>query len=320
MNPVPNSLLEVIRYFGDADNCLQFVARLRWPDGPTCPECGGKELSFLKTRRLWKCKAKHPKQQFSVKVGTIFEDSPIGLDKWLAAMWLICNCKNGISSYEIARDLNVTQKSAWFMLHRIRRAMQSNTFCKLAGQIEADETFIGGKAKFMHKARRKKVIQGRGAVGKAVVVGMMERGGRVRARVVQDRDRNTLHGLVKENVLEGSVLYTDELASYAGLESHYSHEVINHAEEYVRGHIHTNGMENFWSLLKHGLKGTYINVQAPHLCRYLDEQIYRYENRATRENPLSDSDRFIAAVSGIAGRRLTWKELTSWKDTGGSIQ
>jgi transposase-like protein len=304
MNTPPTSLLEAIRYFTDADNCLQFVSRLRWPDGPTCPECGGKEVSFLSTRRLWKCKSKHAKRQFSVKVGTIFEDSPIGLDKWLAAIWMICNCKNGISSYEIARDLKVTQKSAWFMLQRIRRAMQSGTFCKLSGQIEADETFIGGKARFMHKSKRAKVAK-RGASGKTIVVGVLERGGKVRAKVIETREPKHVQKMVRENVQPGSALYTDEWSAYFGLSPEYSHEIINHAEAYVQGQVHTNGMENFWSLLKRGLKGTYVNVRPFHLFRYIDEQVYRYNSRK-----LDDAGRFMETVSNIAGRRLTWKELT----------
>lgn len=308
MNTIPTSLLEAIRYFSDPDNCLQFVVKLRWPQGPICGHCGGKEVSFISTRRLWKCKS--CRKQFSVKVGTIFEDSPIGLDKWLAAIWLICNCKNGISSYEIARDLKVTQKSAWFMLQRIRRAMRSGTFCKLSGQIEADETFIGGKARNMHIGKRVQKIDGRGPVGKAVVMGLLERHGEVRAAVVPTRRKHHLQAQVREHVAEGSQVFTDALHSYDGLDQDYVHSVIDHAEAYVDGQVHTNGIENFWSLLKRGLKGTYINVQPFHLFRYLDEQVYRYNNRK-----LNDSERFIEAVSCIAGRRLTWNELTAAKDT-----
>jgi transposase-like protein len=303
MNAMPTSLLEAIRYFSDPDTCLQFVAKLRWPQGPICPQCGGREVSFISTRRIWKCKS--CRKQFSVKVGTIFEDSPIGLDKWLAAIWMIVNCKNGISSYEIARDLKVTQKSAWFMLQRIRRAMQTGTFMKLSGHIEADETFIGGKARNMHIGKRVQRVQGRGPVGKAIVMGLLERTGEVRAAVIPTRKKGALQKHVREHVVAGSAVYTDALKSYEGLDADYVHGVIDHAEAYVNGQIHTNGLENFWSLLKRGLRGTYVNVQPFHLFRYLDEQVYRYNNRK-----MDDAGRFIEVVSRIGGRRLTWNDLT----------
>src|SRR5436305_1021204 len=146
----PQTLIDAIRHFSNLDICVQFIASQRWPDGVTCPTCGSKEVSFISTRRIWKCRNLHDHRQFSVKVGTIFEDSPIGLDKWLTAMWMIAGCKNGISSYEVGRDLGVTQKSAWFMMHRIRKAMQNGSFAKFAGEVEVDETFIGGKARNMH--------------------------------------------------------------------------------------------------------------------------------------------------------------------------
>jgi len=241
---LPKTLLEAVRFFSNDSTCINLVSSLRWVDGiAVCPKCESDKTSFLSTRKIWKCKA--CKKQFSVKVGTIFEDSPIGLDKWLTAMWLIVNAKNSISSYEIHRAIGVTQKTAWFMLHRIRLAMQSGCIEKLSGNVEVDETYIGGKAKNMHKAKREAIIQGRGSVGKTAVMGLLERKGRVLAKVIERTDRETLHNEVKSNVEEGANLFTDEWRSYRGLDEQYIHEVINHSIEYVRGNVHTNGIENF---------------------------------------------------------------------------
>ncbi|HLJ25072.1 MAG TPA: IS1595 family transposase [Candidatus Angelobacter sp.] len=309
----PKTLQEAILYFGNQNNCLAYLANKRWPDGVViCPTCGGNQVHFLHSRGLWQCVNKHTRRQFSIKVGTVMEDSPIGLDKWLCAMWMLTNDKNGISSYEIHRGLGITQKSAWFLMHRIRLAMQENgtIFRKLTGHVEVDETFIGGKARNMHKAKRKAKIQGRGATGKVVVMGLMERGGHVRAQVIPERDKPTVQGVVREHVSEGSSVYTDELVAYLGLDDKYSHEIINHAEEYVRGLVHTNGMENFWSLLKRGLHGTYVSVEPFHLFRYIDEQSFRFNHRATPKHPMTDADRFRLVTSQIAGKRLTYKELT----------
>ncbi len=232
------------------------------------------------------------------------EDSPIGLDKWLSAIWMIANCKNGVSSWEMHRSLGITQKSAWFLLHRIRLAMQNGSFEQLSGEVEADETFIGGKARNMHASKRKAKIQGRGAVGKTIVMGMLERDGEVRAGVVAERDAETLQGAIKANVARGSILFSDSFTAYEGLYNDFVHKVINHAEKYVDGQIHTNGIENFWSLLKRGLKGTYISVQPFHLFRYVDEQSFRFNNRKA-----NDSERFLKACASISGRRLTYKKL-----------
>jgi len=301
----PRTLLEAIRYFSDPDTCLKFVAELRWPDGPACPDCQSKEVTFLSTRRLWKCKA--CKRQFSVKVGTIFEDSALGLDKWLAAIWLIVNAKNGISSCEIHRAIGITQKSAWHMLHRVRLAMQAGNFEKpLSGDVESDETFIGGKSKFMHAGKRAERIRGRGTVGKTVVQGLLERGGEVRVNVVPNQKKGTLQGNVRKNVLPGAFVFTDTLRSYVGLSPQYVHGMVDHsAGQYVDGKVHTNGMENFWSLVKRCLKGTYVAVAPWHLFRYLDEEAFRFNERLG-----NDWERFWTAVSRIAGRRLTYKALT----------
>ncbi|HEY4356412.1 MAG TPA: IS1595 family transposase [Acidobacteriaceae bacterium] len=270
------TLLEIIRHFSDEQTCINTVSRLRWMDGkPTCPRCAGQDVLWLQNQRRWKCRLKNCKKQFFVKVGTIFQDCPLSLDKWLVAMWLICNCKNGVSSYEIARDLGITQKSAWHMMHRIREAMRDNSLL-LSGTIEMDETFIGGKIKNMHKSKRPvgPGFSGKAVAGtaKTIVVGMLERSGRVRAQVVQDRTRTTLHAIAHANIASGSELITDEHHPYKGVD--FRHRIINHAETYVQGRIHTNGIENFWSLLKRGLGGTYVSVEPFHLFRYIDEQAF----------------------------------------------
>ena len=306
----PQTLHDAIKYFADEDRALDFMKGIRWPDGVVkCPRCGSTDVSFLKTRRVWKCKTAHEKQQFSVKVGTVLEDSPIKLDKWLSAFWLIANCKNGISSYELARDLGVTQKTAWFMLHRIRLSMQNGSVEQFSGRVEADETFIGGKARNMHADKRAR-HQGRGSVGKVAVMGLLERNSpekasRIKVRVVRNVRRNQLQKEIQKEVIKGSEIYTDALRSYSGLEKEYAHKVIDHAECYAKGHIHTNGLENFWSLLKRGIKGTYVSIEPFHLFRYLDEQAFRFNER--KDN---DAGRFIKATRGIIGKGLRYVKLT----------
>jgi len=300
----PATLIQAIRHFSNPDTCLCFVSDMRWPNGIVCPRCHAAEPRFIKTRRIWECKG--CKKQFSVKLGTIFEDSPIGLDKWLCAIWLIVNAKNGVSSYEIHRSLGVTQKTAWFMMHRIRLALQRKSLDKLKGEVEADETFIGGKARFMHADKRKKNIVGGGPIGKAIVMGLLERHGKVHLQVIKDTTRETLHPEVRKNIEHGSQVFTDQWRAYEQLGAEYWHRVINHAENYVNGRIHTNSIENFWSLLKRGLAGTYISVEPFHLFRYLDEQSFRFNARKG-----TDLDRFMAAVSTVGGRRVTYQQLTS---------
>jgi transposase-like protein len=304
----PNTLHEAIKFFARDDNAFEFMITLRWVNGVVCPRCDSKEVRFLKTRKIWECKHCESKKQFSVKVGTIFEDSPIGLDKWLCALWLLVNAKNGISSYEIHRALGVTQKTAWFMLQRIRLAMQSGTFKKkMRGIVEADETYIGAKARYMHKDRRTGV--GDAGIKKTAVQGILERGkgkkhSRVVLKVVPNTRRPELCGNVREYVLHGSTVCTDALMSYDDLEHDFDRQVVNHAETYARGHVHTNGLENFWSLLKRALKGTYVNVEPFHLFRYLDEQAFRFNER--KDN---DQGRFLKAATGIIGKGLRYAEL-----------
>jgi transposase-like protein len=308
----PKTLQQAIKFFSNEQTCIDTVADMRWPDGkPTCPACGHQQHYYLKTQRRWKCKECY--HQFSVKVGTIFEDSPLGLDKWLAALWMLVNCKNGISSYEVARDLGISQKAAWFMMHRLRRALQKGSLMKLGGdggEVEVDETFIGGKARNMHLDKRQRRITGTGGKDKTAVMGILERNGEVRTLVVPNRRKKILQDEVKNHVAVGTALYTDALLSYDGLANDYAHNVIDHAEAYVDGRVHTNGLENYWSLLKRGISGTYVSVEPFHLFRYLDEQAFRYNNRGSKENPMTDADRFNLALSQIAGKRLTFAELT----------
>ena len=254
----PDTLRDCIRYFANDDRAFQFIKLMRWPDGVVkCPSCGSSDVSFLSTRNLWKCKAKHSKAQFSVKVGTIMEDSPISLDKWLCAFWLIANAKNGISSYELARSIGLTQKSAWFLLHRIRLAMQDGSIEKLKGRVEADETFIGGRARNIHQAKKRYAD---GWVGKTAVFGLLERNApekpsKVKLKVVPSVRRYDLDPEIRRQVEKGSEMFTDKLRSYENLCDAYIHQVIDHAECYAKGHVHTNGLENFWSLLKRSIRG-----------------------------------------------------------------
>lgn len=303
---VPTTLQQAIVFFADPDNCHRFMTELRWPDGKVlCPRCGSENVKYLPNARVFKCFEKHERQKFSLKIGTIFEDSPIPLEKWLPAMWLVVNCKNGISSWEVHRALGVTQKTAWFMLHRIRLAMQESGG-KLCGEVEVDETFIGGKSRNMHAKKRAEKITGTGGKDKAIAFGMVERGGRVCASAVDTRRKNELQKRIRETVEAGAAIFSDELLSYEGLDDEYKHAVINHAVEYVNGNTHTNTIENFWSLLKRGLHGTYVSVEPFHLFRYIDEQAFRYNYR----KEFDDSDRFVMAMQNIVGKRLTYKELT----------
>jgi transposase-like protein len=308
----PKTLQQAIRHYSDEQVCIDTVAALRWPDGkPTCPACGHQEHYYLKTQKRWKCKECH--RQFSVKLGTIFEDSALSLDKWLCALWMLVNCKNGVSSYEVSRALGVTQKSAWFMLHRLRFALQGKDGGKLGGpdsQIEIDETFIGGKARNMHKGRRQRMHNVGMYAAKTAVMGILERGGKVKTRVIGRRVGKQMQEIVRENVLPGTTVSTDEFSGYAGLDKDFVHGVINHLESYVQGNVHTQGLENFWSLLKRGLGGTYVAVEPFHLFRYVDEQAFRFNNRGNRERKVTDADRFQLALSQIAGKRLTFAEVT----------
>ena len=305
MSETPKSLIEAVRHYSDLDACEEKMAKMKWTDGqPVCPNCCGHNIGRIKSRRMFQCKAKDCRKQFSVKVGTIFEDSPLTLDKWFVAIWSIANSKNSISSCELARALDITQKSAWFMLHRIREAMKSGTFHKLQGPVESDETFIGGKASNMHKHKREAKIKGRGAVGKVAVQGILKRGGEVRTFVVPNTEASSLQGNIGRNVDIGEWVYTDAASGYAGLTARYLHATVDHVREYVRGKVHTNGIENFWSLFKRSIKGTWTHIAPFHVDRYADEQSWRFNHRK-----VNDGFRFEELLSNVVGRRLTWRQL-----------
>ena len=306
----PKTLLEAINAYGDIDFALTEAADSRWPKGVSCVHCGADAPMFLKTRNIWKCS--RCRKQFSFKAGTLLEDSPIGLNKWLPAIWMIANSRNGISSHELGRALGVTQKTAWFMLHRIRLAMQDErTGGMLAGHVEVDETFIGGKARNMHKGSARREAVAEGGSGKEIVLGMVERGGKVRAIHVSKRSKPIVQRHIRHNIEAGAAIFTDSLKSYEGL-SEFEHQVVDHAVEYVRGNVHTNTMENFWSLLKRDLRGTYISVEPFHLFRYLDEQAFRYNHRKDGDGAnISDYQRFKTALGKVTGRRLTYRTLTA---------
>jgi transposase-like protein len=310
------TLSQAILYFADAENCRKVIVEMRWDDGiARCPYCGSIKVTWLAKAKVYRCYGDHPKQKFSLKVGTVFEDSPIGLDKWLPAIWLLGNCKNGISSYEISRFIGVTQKSAWFMLHRIRLAMESSSFVKLggpSGPIEVDETFVGPNPRKMHSDKRQERQLAMKAKMGVPVMGMLDRDARqVRAKVIPNVKRETLQNEILNQIEKKSTVYTDGWVGYDKLKAQeFIHETVNHVEEYVRGQVHTQGLENFWSLLKRSLRGTYIAVEPFHLDGYVAEQVFRYNNRATKDNPLTDADRFALAVSQTVGKRLAYAELT----------
>jgi transposase-like protein len=316
----PKTLVEAVRYFSDPAVTLAFFVKLRWPNGVACPHCGSTNVHFLAAQSRWKCSENHPRRQFTVKIGTIMEESPMTLDKWAVAFWLEVNAKNSISSYELHRALGITQKSAWFMLHRIRLATESGGLEKLGGAgsngVEADETYIGGKAEFMHAKRRKKIVTGTGAFGsgKTAVMGLLERHGpkgksKVRTAVIPDTKRTTIHDVIHKNVAPGTELYTDSAHGYRGLPPEFVHAFIDHAEKYVEGKVHTNGLENFWSLFKRCIKGTHICVEPFHLKAYLDSECFRFNNRE-----FNDGERFVLAMAGMEGKRLTYKVLIGADD------
>src|ERR1035438_10002730 len=225
----PKTLQAAILYFADPDNCVSYLVahRTEWKNGVICPTCGSKDVGYISSRRLWQCRERHTKAQFSVKVGTIMEDSALGLDKWLTAIWMLTNCKNGASSWELHRAIGITQKCAWHMLHRIRLALQEDNGGKLSGEVELDETFIGAKARNMHASTREAKIKGRGPMGKEIVFGMVERGGKVIAGHVSSRTKKELQPLIRERVEAGAAIFSDELKSYNGLSDDYKLAVIN---------------------------------------------------------------------------------------------
>ncbi|MGH9931021.1 MAG: IS1595 family transposase [Pyrinomonadaceae bacterium] len=314
---MPKTLMQAVRYFADLDRCHAYMRKIKWPDCTiTCPACGatGDRIGEIATRRNMRCK--DCRKQFSSKVGTVFEDSKIDLDKWFVAVWAIANCKNGISSYELHRAIGVRQKSAWFMLHRIRCAMQAGGLDKFDGPAEADTTYVGGESRNMHKRRRESLIRGRGTVGKAIVHGVLQRTvgeqpSQVRAEVMGSDDAQRLVPAVRRHVRFGANVFTDSARAYADLALSHWHKMIDHSVAYAVGVVHTNGMENFWSLLKRTLGGTYVAVAPFHLFRYVAEQAFRFNEREQ-----GDLGRFEAVMRGIVGKRLTYRLLTAQGDAG----
>jgi len=312
---IPKTLMQAVRYFADRDVCDRYMRSIKWPDGKiTCPACGSDRIGEVKTRRLIRCK--DCRKQISAKVGTIFEDSALGLDKWFVAVWAVANCKNGISSHELARAIGVRQPSAWFMLHRIRAAMEVGGLDKFDGPAEADTTYVGGEARNMHAAKRERKIKGRGAVGKAIVHGILQRTtdqqpSQIRAEVIGTDDAARLVPAVQRNVRFGAEVYTDAARAYADVCLTNLHRVIDHSIAYANGAVHTNGMENFWSLMKRTLRGTYVAVAPFHLYRYVAEQAFRFNERTK-----SDAGRFLAVLRQVVGKRLTYRVLTAQDDAG----
>jgi transposase-like protein len=309
---VPKTLEEAIIYFADEDNAFDYAVAVRWPEGVFCPWCNSSDHSFIGTRRIWKCKG--CKKQFSVRVGTIFEDSPIRLGKWFTGIWMLINCKNGVSSYEMHRALGVTQKTAWFLLHRIRAAIKAKSFDKkLSGIVETDESFIGGLFKNMHDKKKKRIraeseAKGaktqRGAIGKTLVQAVLERDGEVRAQILESTHLENRLSFLLEHVEKGAQLMSDELSDSPAIRENFIHEFVNHEQEYVRGNVHCNGVENFWTLLQRTLGGTYVSVEPFHLSAYVDEQAFRFNAR--KDN---DGTRFLKALAMVPTARLTYKEL-----------
>lgn len=299
-----STLLELLKYFSSNKVCIDYLELLRWADGAKCPyeNCGHDKIFKFSNGKLYKC-AKC-KKQFSIKVGTIFEDSKIPLQKWYAAIYLITSHKKGISSIQLGKDIGVTQKTAWYMNHRVRHSLGWDVEEKLSGICEADETFIGGKEGNKHKSKRTEGTQGRSVQTKTPIAGVVQRGGKVIAKKVADTQGSTLRKFVNENVERGSQLHTDEWWGYKGLEKLFGHSVIKHNEkEYVNGNSHTNTMEGFWSLLKRGITGIYHSMSNKHLQKYVDEFVFRYNTRQ-----LNEADRFNLMLSGLA-THLPYKNL-----------
>ncbi|OKL39179.1 IS1595 family transposase [Pontibacter flavimaris] len=300
-----NSLLQLLDFFNDEETCKAFLGQQRWGDTPSCPHCGCTKAYV--TNRGFKCSEKTCYKKFTVTTGTIFENTKIKLRTWFAAMYLVTAHKKGISSLQLSRDLNITQKTAWFVLHRIREMLREKAPQMLEGTVECDETYVGGKAENKHKKVRKELREkGTGYVNKTPVFGLLQREGNVHTFVMSKEDGATLKPILREKVSASAMVVTDGFGAYGDLHKEFkAHEIINHAQdEYVRGEFHTNSIEGFWSQLERGIYGIYHNVSPKHLHRYCHEFGYRYNNRK-----VTDCARFHDAVNKVGNTRLTYKAL-----------
>lgn len=297
-----DSLFDLFEAFPDEQSCIDHLKAIRWRDGAFCPHCGGTKVYEFSDRKTFKCG--DCRQRFSVKVGTIFQDTKLPLRKWFMAIWLITSHKKGIASTQLAKDLKITQKSAWFVLHRLRHAARTKSFnAPLNGTVESDETFVGGREKNKHAHKR---IEGaKGGAGKTVVFGMLERDGDLRAGVIGDLKAKTIQSVIRQHVAPGATVMTDEHPSYVGLDGDFNHHAVNHtAREFVRHYtIHTNGIESVWALLKRQIIGIHHWVSPKHLDRYVAEMAWRFNRR-----DMAESDRMNALFGCVEGR-LTYKAL-----------
>jgi transposase-like protein len=310
-----NSLLKVVKHFSDETVCRKHLENAKWGGDPICPKCNHPKAYWIKSSRLYECADSNCRKKFSHIVGTIFENSNIPLSTWFVAIYLITAHKKGISSHQLARDIDVTQKTAWFMLHRVREMMNTSFGEILVGEVEADETYIGGKEKFKHKKDKTEKSQGRSLKTKTPVFGMVQRKGIVVTKKVDDVKQSTIQPIIRQNVEIGSTLYSDEWWAYNKLSAFYDHGIVKHREgEFVRGNIHTNTIEGFWSLLKRGILGIYHHVSPKHLQRYCDEFTFRYntilkDKSGYKEVKGAQEVRFNLALASSVNRRLTYKDL-----------